>query len=360
MKKATILLICAFLVLSHALTAQEEKLTVNSKFDFMPGEKVLYFDDFSQDNIGDFPARWNTTGSGEVITTNLYPGKWFALKPGAEFLAEDSIRFFENYTIEFDFIMGTDPDNSGNENFSFYLFRPDEGWKLGDHTSNHLHLNWFIGGVRVNCNKNDEDFFSSDQQSTDVFDKDKKYTKPVHFSIWIQKQRFRLYLDKVKMLDLPKLLPVGEVYKYLSFYTENSGQKECLITNLRIAVGAPDMRNKIMTLGKIISYGIVFDPGKDVVKEESYGTIKEIAQVLRDQPTLKIRIVGHTDNDGDGAMNLDLSKRRAASIKNILISVFGIEGSRLETDGKGLTEPIGDNATIMGKAQNRRVEFIKY
>jgi outer membrane protein OmpA-like peptidoglycan-associated protein len=69
--------------------------------------------------------------------------------------------------------------------------------------------------------------------------------------------------------------------------------------------------------------------------------------------------VGHTDTDGDDAKNLDLSSRRAASVRIALTTEFGIESSRLETDGKGEMQPVADNKTPEGKAQNRRVEFIK-
>ena len=77
----------------------------------------------------------------------------------------------------------------------------------------------------------------------------------------------------------------------------------------------PDMRNKLITEGKLVSYGIYFDVNKDVVKPESYGTLKSIADVLTENAGVKVKIVGHTDADGDNAANLDLSKRRAAAVK---------------------------------------------
>ncbi|MGB8316528.1 MAG: OmpA family protein, partial [Ignavibacteriaceae bacterium] len=72
-----------------------------------------------------------------------------------------------------------------------------------------------------------------------------------------------------------------------------------------------------------------------------------------------VRIVGHTDSDGDDKTNLDLSKKRAASVKSSLAYEFGIDESRMETDGKGEAEPVSDNNSPEGKANNRRVEFIK-
>jgi outer membrane protein OmpA-like peptidoglycan-associated protein len=103
----------------------------------------------------------------------------------------------------------------------------------------------------------------------------------------------------------------------------------------------------------------LFDVNSDKLKPTSYGTLKEIAAVLSENADVKVKIVGHTDSDGDDAKNLELSKRRAASVITALSKEFGISESRLESDGMGETKPVGDNKTAEGKAQNRRVEFIK-
>ncbi|MGB5668147.1 MAG: OmpA family protein, partial [Maribacter sp.] len=92
---------------------------------------------------------------------------------------------------------------------------------------------------------------------------------------------------------------------------------------------------------------------------ESYGTLKKIADALNAESGMKINIIGHTDADGSDTANLNLSKSRAISVMNALTDEFGVSGNRLQTDGKGESEPVGDNATSAGKAKNRRVEFIK-
>jgi outer membrane protein OmpA-like peptidoglycan-associated protein len=108
-----------------------------------------------------------------------------------------------------------------------------------------------------------------------------------------------------------------------------------------------------------VSYGIYFDVNKDLVKPESYGTLKAIADVLNENPDLRIKIIGYTDSDGSDAANLDLSKRRGASVMNELVKNFGIDATRLESDGLGETKPVAPNDTPVNKALNRRVEFIK-
>jgi outer membrane protein OmpA-like peptidoglycan-associated protein len=74
---------------------------------------------------------------------------------------------------------------------------------------------------------------------------------------------------------------------------------------------------------------------------------------------VKIKIIGHTSSDGDDAANMELSKQRASAVKEYLVKEFSIDAARIETEGKGETKPVGDNKTKEGKAQNRRVEFVK-
>ena len=93
-----------------------------SKFDFVPGEKVIFFDDFSQDNAGDFPAKWNTNGKGEVVTSNRYPGKWLKMRNSTTYIPEIvSNKFPENYTIEYDMIA------SGEDRSGAFSIEPDHG-----------------------------------------------------------------------------------------------------------------------------------------------------------------------------------------------------------------------------------------
>ncbi len=183
---------------------------------------------------------------------------------------------------------------------------------------------------------------------------------PVHISIWRQKERVRVYVNEVKLWDIPKALAKEAKLNALVFYV-NYAEKlvQHYIGNLRLAIGAPDTRNKFVTQGKWVTHGILFDVNSATLKAESYGSMKEIANILKEGTDLKVKIVGHTDADGSDASNLDLSKRRAAAVKAALAKEFGIDESRMETDGKGETEPLDKNDSPAAKANNRRVEFIK-
>jgi outer membrane protein OmpA-like peptidoglycan-associated protein len=184
------------------------------------------------------------------------------------------------------------------------------------------------------------------------------HNKSTRVSVWVQGSRIRLYALGAKVFDVQNGIFKDYKYQQIRFNSANS-DVEFLISNLRIAAATEDQRSKFLIDGKLISYGILFDVNSDKVKPESYGAIKEMADILKENPAIIVKVVGHTDSDGDDSKNLQLSKNRAASVKNELVNTFGIDASRIETDGKGETEPVEPNTTPMGKSKNRRVEFIK-
>jgi OmpA-OmpF porin, OOP family len=344
--------------LSNTLTAQEtDSLTkVYSRYDFIPGEKILFFDDFSQENIGDFPSLWNTNGSGEVVTYGKYPGKWFKITNNRSITTLlDPLTLPENYTIEFDIVPQKDPANNNAFSNIFYLISTIKPKDLmygvarpgGTGVKLEFGYNQYISAY---FSDGTPDVKNINQDATIRQQPDTKY----RISISVQKQRIRVYKDEVKIFDLARAISDKFKYNMIRF-----GGGVPLIGNVRIATGFPDMRNKLITEGKLVSYGIYFDVNSDKLKPQSAGTLKEISTIMTENPDLRIEIVGYTDSDGDDASNLDLSKRRAASVKNALSTSYGIDAARIETDGKGEKEPVAPNTNGTNKALNRRVEFIK-
>lgn len=334
-------------------------LQTYSKFDFIPGEKIVFFDDFSQDNIGDFPALWNTNGSAEVVTTNLYPGRWMRFVTRDAIWTDQLLNLPDNYTIEFDII----PIKGETQLMAGYQFRllQSNNVKSFDHgsapgkagfkleyayygrPSYSTHINGTEGqGLGLSGSKDEKQFYQKIDQ---------KY----HLSFWVQKARVRVYLNENKLFDLPKAFPVASVKMDRIRFEAGAA----MISNVRVAVGNPDMRSKLITDGKLVTYGIYFDVNSDKVKPESYATLKTIADILKENVGIKIKIIGHTDSDGNDLLNLDLSKRRGASVKSELVQNFNIDAAMIETDGKGSSVPVAPNNTPSNKALNRRVEFIK-
>jgi OOP family OmpA-OmpF porin len=125
-------------------------------------------------------------------------------------------------------------------------------------------------------------------------------------------------------------------------------------------VNAADMSKALGESGKVILYGVYFDNDKDTVGADSKPTLQEIAKLLTANPKLRIQVVGHTDNQGTPDHNLDLSRRRAASVVKALISSYGVADSRLSSFGCGPYSPAAANDTEEGRAKNRRVELVKW
>ena len=336
--------------------ANAPALMSNTKYDFVPGDKILYFEDFAQDAVGDFPALWTTNGGGEVKTVNLASGNWFHMnKEDAVYCYTKSIAFPQNFIMEFDVI----PDGNFSNGYTITFYEDPDNVELTDDLypgTKGLHISfdegtWYTKGYH---NEMDAGGWIEGQSTT----KPVVYGQVNHVIIWVQNRRLRMYHQGAKVLDMPTNVHAGTKFNRFRF-SGWSTYSTPYVSNLKITTATPDMRSKLLTEGKLVTYGIYFDVNKDVVKAESFGTISEIAQTLKENPTVRIKIIGHTDSDGDDAKNLDLSRRRALSVKNTLVNQFGIDASRIQTDGKGETEPLATNTTSESKAKNRRVEFIK-
>jgi OOP family OmpA-OmpF porin len=176
--------------------------------------------------------------------------------------------------------------------------------------------------------------------------------------MWMQKRRLRIYHQGAKVLDVPTQIYAHTKFNRFHFLGWDAHSYP-MISNFKITTASPDTRSKLITDGKLITYGITFDVNKSDIKPESYGTLNDIAKVLKENSDVKIKIIGHTDSDGEDAFNLGLSKERALSVKNELVTKFGIATERISTDGEGESRPIVPNDTPSNKAINRRVEFIK-
>jgi outer membrane protein OmpA-like peptidoglycan-associated protein len=118
------------------------------------------------------------------------------------------------------------------------------------------------------------------------------------------------------------------------------------------------MSSALSDAGKVALYGIHFDTDKDTLRPDSEPTLQEIARLLRDNPQLNLHVVGHTDNQGAPEYNLDLSRRRAATVVAALAAQYGIAAGRLDSFGCGPYAPAAPNDNDEGRARNRRVELV--
>lgn len=357
-----------------AMAATASSLQVYSRYDFVPGERIVFAEDFSTDVIGEFPLKWYTNNKGEVVTLSGPAGKWLRLFPGGQFVSPGLKSLPENFTAEFDLLLHYQTEEEGYPLPNVQL-RLMQLLKSDVHAKEFLNKGETLSDVLVELSPAGEETSMIEYRSSlgggthlsndwkTLRKLDSYFGKPMHVAIWVQKERFRLWINGEKVYDIPNAVPAKAAFNRLTFSTESSMYTEqqvgMYVSNIKIAEGGADLRSKLITEGKLETTGILFDVASDQIKPESYGVLKEIAGVLKDNPSVKVKITGHTDSDGDTRQNLDLSKRRAQAVKKALSTGFKIEADRMQTDGSGETKPVADNSTKEGKFQNRRVEFTR-
>lgn len=340
-----------------------------SKFDFVPGEKIVFAENFDQDAIGEFPLKWFTNGSAEVVTVEGLAGRWLKLIAGRTLTP--TVKFPANFILEYDLLVHMPVDPKSN------AITPFPGWQFQIYDGGDKTLKLSYDGHKLNNMLTFKTGFQHRYADVILETTEKKLPKlksdrsrldglgeyynggVIHVAMTIQGERLRMWYDAQKVLDVPIAVPLNHNFNQIQFdAVKRQGLPAYYIGNIKLSEGKADTRSKLMDEGRFVTTGIQFDSGSDKIKDVSYGVLKEIAAAIKEN-SIKVRIIGHTDNDGSADSNLSLSKRRAEAVKKVLEGEFQIDGATIQTDGKGADQPVGDNKTSTGKAQNRRVEFVK-
>lgn len=325
--------------------------------DFVPGNVTLFQDRFTNDQQGDFPVAWDTNGSGEITLIN--GEKWMRLGGRTTYIPMLKETLPENYTVEFDMLTSGLDNKTSSRAFISLLLEDNSGFtKAKDWCVVELSPCQFIGNQGVV-----EKVVGSKRQLRNQIGKD--YRNAIngksHISIAVNKTRIRVWLNENKLVDIPRLVPEkANVFKIaVRGLRDEAGIDDVFIANFSMAKTGEDNRSKLITEGRLTTNAILFESGSATLKSESYPTIREIAQVLEDNPNVRIKIIGHTDADGPEGSNDTLSRKRAEAVKAAMQNAYGIDSARMQTEGMGERQPIASNNSSRGKAQNRRVEFIK-
>lgn len=359
---------------SDPVTGSDAALKSYSRYDFIPGERIVYAEDFSTDEIGELPLKWITNNRAETVNIGQVPGKWMRLFPGSRIASPPAGKLPENFTMEADLLMQFSGDGgyvypeleiklldlmAGDQYARSYVVNQD--------AANEVSLVLQAAGAGKPLSVSLKSFAKGHEYFSNQVKELKLVTdngnKPLHIAVWVQKERIRYWINGEKIFDIPQAIPAKASFNRLglsvesSLYTED--QLGLFISNIKMAEGTPDMRSKLVTEGRFATNGILFDVNSDRIRPESAGVLKSIATVLTDNAGMRIKIIGHTDSDGHATENMALSGRRAKAVRAALQTVYGIDAARMETDGMGETKPVSDNSTREGKASNRRVEFIR-
>lgn len=351
---------------------KSNKLTQYSKYDFVPGEAIFYFADFKGQAIGELPAGWNSNGSAVLVTLDGLEGNWLRLPQRTVTLTDNTKEMGPDFTLEFDLVMQFDFNGWIPPYVRFGLLAtgdlaPTDNSLLNEPAGKkNLYVTINPGkdgrsGVSMESYLGHKRYFQAPQKTHGAIEQ--FYGKSMHISMQAQKERMRVWLNGEKVFDVPKAIPAEELFNQLFFRLESSAyadeQINVYVGNIKMAKGLPDTRHKLAEEGRFSTTGILFEKNEATIKPESGGVLAEVASVLAKYPDIKVKIVGHTDSDGSDEANLKLSERRAEAVKVALVKEYKLDAERIQTAGKGESEPVAKNDKPEDKAQNRRVEFIK-
>jgi outer membrane protein OmpA-like peptidoglycan-associated protein len=318
-----------------------------SKYDFVPGTEIIFEDNQEGEQNGEFPSKWDLK-TGTIENAVFDNSKVIFFRETGNFpngiipLIENSKNDYlpDEFTIEFDAYF---PANKFNTIYKM-VFYDSKNQKRNNLSVLQLYIN------NAKYGENEKMYPDAARGNID------KVAKWRHIAISFNKRALKVYMDDARLLNIPNITdnPTG-----ITFGAYNHSEGEYFIKNIRIAKGAVPLYDKILTDGKFVTTGIKFDVNKASIKAESMGTINYVLKMMQDNPTLKFSVEGHTDSDGDDVSNLKLSEARAKAVMDKLIEL-GIARDRLTSKGHGESKPMAGNDTPEGKAQNRRVEFVKY
>lgn len=344
--------------------SSKNKTISSSGSDFVSGNKILFEENFSRDGIGDFPVKWFTNSSGEIVIFNGDSKNWLQISDKGSFSPLNISKLPENFTFEFDV---TTTDNFNNystplnvvftektnkaDNVWNTVFKRKEALIFNVHPSNSLlgtgRSEVFVISEKKEIMKNKVDVPTFNKSNNNI-----------RVQVWRQKNRFRMYVDGKKHWDLP--MAFGDTnYNQIIFFigTYKKPTDRFFISNLKLAEAGADTRHQLVETGSFVTNEILFDTNKATIKPSSKKVLDDLGKVLQQNANINVSITGHTDGDGNDNDNQKLSEKRAEAVANYFVSNYNISKSRFKTNGKGEYDPIVENNSEENKRQNRRVAF---
>jgi len=308
-----------------------------ANFDFKPGDRALFVDDFSRDEVGNFPARLELKrGNAEVVE---WQGRRFLSIPSASVIEVPLPEVLpERFTVEFEFFPGQAVDYGAQP---MLLFADEENTDSPRNPHVEFMMTAGISGPQEFTTNVPSEYRDSLYKVRVMADG--KYAK-----VYINERR----VANAPNANLPR-------QKKLILNIRGWEKQPSLIGNIHVAAGGKKLYDALAEKGRVATQGIYFDTGSDRLRPESSATLKEIGSMLKEHPELKLGIEGHTDNVGSAESNQALSEKRAAAVRQFLIENYQVDASRLTAKGLGQTKPVGSNDTPEGRQNNRRVELVK-
>lgn len=317
-----------------------------ANYDFVPGARTIFFTDFTEDQVGNFPKRL-TFKNGQMEVVELDGGQR-ALKASSfsELLIPLPEALPQKFTVELDVI------NRDSRGVAANTFEVSGGNAFND--DKFTVVGWGHNGLSVN---------GGGVQGMSIMAKDADVQRyvghPASFRILGDGQALKLYADEKRIANIPN--GGFQRGRTLALYLQGRDDEKnaVYVTRIRVAESNKDIYDELSANGRWTTQGILFETGKSDLKPESTPTLKAIAAALKGHPDLKVEIQGHTDNVGSAASNQTLSQARADAVKAALVADYAVGDDQLTAKGYGDTKPMAKNTTPEGRANNRRVEIVK-
>jgi outer membrane protein OmpA-like peptidoglycan-associated protein len=305
-------------------------------YDFVPGDSVLFYDDFATDHVGDLPTHEDVT-HGNMTVVETGGRKFLRTETGGDVTITLPRALPQRFTIETVF------HRRGGNGMGLYFRIGSDDQELSLRCDQGNATIYGHGPAGSKESGQSVEGMNEDAFQTCRFMIDSGYVKA--------------YVDSVRVGQLNNLTFAHP--NKIQLEVPNANENGTLITEIRIAEGGRPLYDALAAKGRVSTHGILFDTGSDHIRGESTPTLTQIADMLKAHPDLKLTIEGHTDNVGKAADNQTLSEKRAAAVKQYLVTTAGIDASRLATKGLGDTKPVASNQSPEGRQQNRRVELVK-
>ena len=328
-----------------SVTVKPVSLRSYANYDFVPGNKIIFEDDFHTDQDGEFAEHWDLL-AGQAVLNKLGDGLVMKITDGnygkVTPLMKEKAYLPKEFTLEYDYYQ-----TPGAYGLVFWFDNAEGGEVIKCQADR--------DGASTTYMVNDESRTLTGNMPEEL--RFENFNNRWHHVAFILKGRsIKLYIDQFRVLSVPQntAVPIRVTMGGIGSQTD-----PLIFKNVRLAEGGgANLIGQKFGEGKYISHGINFDYGKAIIKPESMGEINAIYKFLSENAGSKFEVGGYTDADGSDASNLTLSQKRAEAVKVQLVSM-GIDTGRLTAKGYGKSKPIADNTTFDGKAQNRRVEFVK-
>ena len=316
-----------------------------ANYDFVPGSRMLFAEDYGEEDAGDFPRRLEfITGNMDVVESE--GSRFLRATAGSAFAIPLPETLPDRFTLQF-------LAHWAARNLTLsVLFDAAEGGRvapraLGWYQQPHLVVDHRGTGLRD---------FQGDAPTSSA-------GAPEIHGGWVavrlmaDGEHVRAYVNERRVANIPQV-DLGRSSKIWFVLRDATPDVPIFLGPIEVAAGGRDLYDRLAADGRVATRGILFDSGSDEILPFSTPTLNEIGGMLESHPDLRLGIEGHTDEVGGEDDNLELSRRRADAVRSYLVEAYGIEPERLQAEGFGESRPADTNETEEGRANNRRVELV--